>query len=215
EIDTPLIAEAGITLAGLRVQRVEILSSLDEDSFIATVGPIGDTACAVALELARRKRLLHPDGLTSRGVECLGQTDAVRGVENTVDHQRCRTKIRWNSQLGIFGRERGIDCRTPPRDSQPGDVVLVDLVERCVFRATGVAVVTSPLTALCAVLGRQRRGTGPNRERHGCDASKSTHAPPSSSIGTRGQGFWGRRDDTARPGRFWCISSARPITEES
>src|SRR6185503_10836563 len=105
----------------------------------------------------------------------LGQADPVRGVQNTVDHERRRTKVRGDSQLRIAGRESGINGRTPPRDVKLRDVGLVDLIERRVLRAAGVAVVASPLTGFGAVLGGYDRGTDPNGDRHRCQESTSTH----------------------------------------
>ena len=93
-----LVAEAGDGLAGLRVERVEILAANREDALVGVAGaaaPVVDAARRRAVRFFARPReeLLLPDGLAGLAVERDDQAVRVLGVEHAVDHDRRRPQV--------------------------------------------------------------------------------------------------------------------------
>jgi hypothetical protein len=93
-------------------------------------------------------------------MERLGEADAVRAVEHAADHQRRRAEVARKAQLRIALRQAGVDRRTAPQDLHLRDVVPVDLIERRVLGAGGVAVVAAPLAVRRAALRADRDQDG-------------------------------------------------------
>jgi hypothetical protein len=165
QIHAAVLAEVGVGLARLRVQREQVLAVLDEDPRVAAVAPVADPArrrAAVAV-LAGLERRLDPNGLAGAGIERLDEADAVRGIEHAADHERRAAEALRGAHVRRLREDRRIERGSRPRDAKPRDVALVDLIERGVFRARGVAVVGAPFAVRRAAL----RAGGKREERSG------------------------------------------------
>ncbi len=143
----PLRAEAADDLAGLWLERHQILSAHRQQSRLGTGAPVGDAARRLSAQLIALEALLHPDGLSGFRIERLDQADPVLRVEDAVDHQRRRAERVAEAQVGLFGAQLVGDRRAAPRDSEVGDVRGVDLIERRVLGEPLVARVVAPFAA--------------------------------------------------------------------
>ena len=148
-----------------------MFAALDENPRVLAVRPVRDAARAVAGQRVPFKGLLDPERAARAGVKRLDESDAVRAVEHAADHQRRRAEVAREAQLWIALQEAGIDCRAAPEQLQLRDVVAVDLIERRVLGAAGVAVVAAPLAVANAVL-RADRAQDRERCESGGDSSR-------------------------------------------
>src|SRR6185312_2598361 len=116
---------------------------------------------------------VFPQQLTGRGVERNhGAPRSGRSIENALDHQRRPFEIGFGRGAEVVGLE-------PPSHLQFGKVARVDLAERRVASAAGIAAVAWPLSILRSGLrprGRCRHGKHAQREhRAGGQRAHSLH----------------------------------------
>jgi hypothetical protein len=110
----------------------------------------------------------------------LHQADAVRAVQRAADHERRDAEIVRHLQLRIERRQRRVDRRPPPGDSQRLDVVSVDLIERRVLAAPGITGVAAPFAVL-RPQRRRRQTTDHHHETYGRE-----HSPSHGCFSSRG-----------------------------
>ena len=152
----PLRPNDGTGHAGLRVQRDEVIAGRDSENALVplAVGPVRDAA---ARSLARRPftalalvHAPHPQLLARLGIDRDDRAPhAGLRVHDAVHHERRHLHVVVGPHAVVVGLE-------PPRDAQVLDVVFVDLVERGVLRAAGLAGIRPPFAVRRAVLRGQR-----------------------------------------------------------
>src|SRR6185503_3572625 len=149
EAGPSVIAEVGIDLPGLGVQRVEILAADDDDPLIAAALPVIDAARARAgrLFFGAGERLLLPDGGAGRRIERADEAVRVLRVEHAVDEDRRGSEIAVDVQIGERLLQLVVDRGPPPGDLQLLDVVPGDLIERGIAGERLVAAEVAPLGA--------------------------------------------------------------------
>ncbi len=148
EIDAAVRAEARDGDAGLRIERVQILTVVAEDAGLGPLAPERHRAQGAAkpgVAALFSGRRLRPDRAAGRRIECLDETDGVGGVQDAAHHDRRRSVVVRETQLGIRREEFRGHLRPPPRDAQPRHVRAVDLIERRILLRAVVARVVPPL----------------------------------------------------------------------
>ena len=92
QIDLAVVAEVGIALAGLRVQRDQVGADVGDDARVAAVGPVGEAARGRAarrsLAVGPRRQRVEPQRLAGRRIERRDGADGGAHVEQAVHHQR-------------------------------------------------------------------------------------------------------------------------------
>ncbi len=175
QVDAAAVAEALVGRAGLRVERDQVgVVRAEQQAVDLAVRPIRQAAMHVA-EVAGPSRLPvagihHPDRLAGRRIDRRDLPERRHGVEDALDHQwRIRIPARSRCRVRF---DDGVVRRGPsPGDRQLADGVLVDLIERRILVARGVAAVVSPLRR--AGLGPMPTAGRSAQERH--DERESTH----------------------------------------
>src|SRR4029077_20423968 len=185
QVHTPADAPWGDRAACARIERDEVFAPDDKQAPLTAGGPVGNGTRAVAAQPMLWlvvKRLLNPDGLSGAGMKRLDQPDAIRTVEDAVDHQRRRAKVMREREGVRVGDQARIDGRAPPGDAKLRDVVLVDLVEGRILRASGIAAVPRPFATAGALLSGWGHGNGDHRETCPQRIAHPHPEPPSSRV---------------------------------
>ena len=138
EIDHAVRAETRIGLAGLRIQRDQLIADGDvEDAFRIAVAPIADAMAAAgtrrvdpALALVEIKAPFYRAG--ARIQRQHGALEAGGGIEHTVHHQRRRLQIDV-ARLGMA-----------PGRFEPAEIRGIDLGQRRIAQALLVAAIAFP-----------------------------------------------------------------------
>ena len=176
EIDAPACAERRVELAGLCIHRDQVgVVRASEQPLDRTVGPVRKTAVKEP-EIRRpaglpRFRIELPDRLARAWVEGRDDAETGEGVHDTVRHQR-RVLVGARLRLGVRRRDRVVGRAPSPRLAQLPDVCRIDLIERRVLRAAGVAAVKAPLVRSGPLgVGHAKHGrrddAGDDRSSHG------------------------------------------------
>ena len=156
EIDDPLETEPRIGLPGLRVEGDQIEAGCDvDDPLRGAIGPVRHASVIPAgRRLAATPLVEAPDPQRFPGLGIDRNNVALgsgRDVQHTIDHER--------RGLVVGLRTRPEVLRLPaPRDREVLDGVLINLIERCVSCAAGVAVVEAPLAVGGSGLRRRNGG---------------------------------------------------------
>ena len=164
QIDDAVGAEAGYAVAGLRVERDELIPGRDvEDALLLAVAPVGEPATGKLTRRGRTTRTLvlavHPQLLAGGGIERHdGATRAPGRVEDALHHERRGLEI----ELGTGSEVVGLEA---PGDLERVEVRGGDLIERRVSRVAEIAAVGRPLAVLRAGLA----GDHSAQERHDND----------------------------------------------
>ena len=148
---TPPVPKPAIGLAGLGVQRHELIAGghVDDAVVALAVGPVGQAAAG---ELTRRPargalafvHAVDPLLLAGSGVERdHGAPGAGRRVDHPLDHHRRAFELGLGARAEVVGLE-------PPRDFHLAEVGGVDLIERRVLAAAQIGGVHRPLAVLGA-----------------------------------------------------------------
>src|SRR5436190_21542997 len=90
-------------------------------------------------------------------MECFDEPDAVRGIEDPVDHHRRRAETAERG-AGEFRGDADIDRRPPPGDAQLRHITLGDLIEWRVPRHSLIGPDAWPASATRTLLGITERG---------------------------------------------------------
>ena len=178
EIDDAVSSERGDRHAGFRVELDHVIAGGDGDDALVTlaVRPVGEPS-ARALPRSRRAALPlvhapHPQQLSARRIERDdGAAGACLRVHHVVDDDRHRLHVEIGARSEVVGLEA-------PRDAQVLDVVLVDLVERRVFRASRICRVGTPFAIFRARLGSERQS---GSRRRTVNKLRSMRSPDSGS----------------------------------
>ena len=192
EAHAPVVAEGRNLLAGRRVERVQPLAPVRDQPALAPVGPVRDATVAGAAVAGGRLVVgaLHPDRFAGRRVPRLDQTDRVRRVHHTVDHQGRRPVRIGVAQVGDDVQNRLIDGGPRPGDAQLIDIVRINLIERRVLCRAVVGAMGAPLSVGRAGLGGGgQRGDRQNADRQDQHDRQSMMRPhlvlPSSRVAPR------------------------------
>ena len=161
KVDGAAVAEVLPGGAGRGIERDQAgVTGGQIDRLRFAVRPPGESAVEKAV-VRRAPRVVaswvvDPEFLAGRGVDGGRLAEGGAGVEDAVLHQWCRFKSDV-VETGVGVRDRVVRRFPAPADTQVADVSAVDLAERGVLRAAGIAAVLPPFAADGAVLGRRRR----------------------------------------------------------
>ncbi len=152
EIEDAVLAEPAHRNAGLRVERDELIAERHHENALVAFS-IGPVRHAAARQQARgRGRALalidaeHPQQFARRRVDGNGVPPRTnRGVKHAVDHQRRSLKV-------VIGADAEDIRLESPGDLQLAEIPGVDLIVRDIARATQIAAVGAPFSALRARL---------------------------------------------------------------
>ena len=154
QIDDAVAAERRDRDAGLRVQRNHVVAGSDGDDALVTlaVGPVREPASGALARARRRRACLRPcaTSTTSRRWRDQRHDGAPRAglhVHHVADDDRHRLHVEVGTRAEVVGLEA-------PRDAQVLGVVLVDLVERRIFRAARLGGIGAPLAVFRARAGQ-------------------------------------------------------------
>ena len=161
EVHGAAVAELAPGPAGRRIERDQARVAGGEIHGLGlAVRPPGEPAVeeAVVRRASRvvAPRVVAPELPAGRGVDGGRLAERGAGVEDAVPHQRGRLEGHV-VESGIGVRDRVVGGLPAPADRQIADVAGVDLAERRVLRAAGVAAVLVPFAADGAVLRGRRR----------------------------------------------------------